>query len=110
MAATAAACQVLWLRSLISELTGCKPKPMTLFVDNKSAIALMKNPMFTGRSKHIDTRFHFIRECVEKGQIMMEFVSSGEQRADILTKALASMKFTVMRHLLGVRDLEPRLD
>ena len=58
----------------------------------------------------IDTRFHFIRECVEKGQIMVEFVSTREQRADILTKVLASMKFAVMRHLLGVRDLEPRMD
>ena len=79
MAVTAAACQALWLRSLISELTGCKPKPMTLFVDNKSAIALMKNPVFHGHSKHIDTRFHFLHECVEKGQIMVEFVSTREQ-------------------------------
>ena len=55
MAATAATCQALWLISLIGELTGCKPKPVTFFVDNKSAIALMKNPLFHGRSKHIDT-------------------------------------------------------
>ncbi|KAG6472324.1 hypothetical protein ZIOFF_069784 [Zingiber officinale] len=78
MAATTAACHALWLRSLASELTGVKPKPVTLFVDNKSAIALMKNPVFHGRSKHIDTRFHFIRECIEKGQIVVEFVNTGE--------------------------------
>ncbi|KAG6479847.1 hypothetical protein ZIOFF_063322 [Zingiber officinale] len=107
MAATIAACHALWLRSLTSELTGEKPKPVTLFVDNKSAIALMKNPVFHGRSKHINTRFHFIRECVENGQIVVEFINTGEQRADVLTKALPGVKLVVMRQLLGVRDLEP---
>ncbi|KAG6498781.1 hypothetical protein ZIOFF_038503 [Zingiber officinale] len=106
MAATTAACHALWLRSLTSELTGEKPKPVTLFVDNKSAIALMKNPVFHGRNKHIDTRFHFIRECVEKGQIVVEFVNTGEQRADVLTKALSGVKLATMRQLLGIRDLE----
>ncbi|KAG6535240.1 hypothetical protein ZIOFF_000205 [Zingiber officinale] len=106
MAATTAACHALWLRSLASELTGVKPKPVTLFVDNKSAIALMKNPVFHGRSKHIDTRFHFIRECIEKGQIVVEFVNTGEQRADALTKALPGVKLAAMRQLLGVRDLQ----
>ncbi|KAG6471101.1 hypothetical protein ZIOFF_072198 [Zingiber officinale] len=109
MAATTAACRALWLRSLTSKLTGEKPKPVTLFVDNKSAIALMKNSIFHGRSKHIDTRFHFIRECVENGQIVVEFINTGEQRADVLTKALLGVKFAVMRQLLGVRDLEPCL-
>ncbi|KAK9098697.1 hypothetical protein Syun_025742 [Stephania yunnanensis] len=67
----------------------------------------MKNPVFHGRSKHIDTRFHFIRECVENRQIVVEFVSTGEQRADILTKALARVKFKEMREQLGVKNLEP---
>ncbi|CAM8902934.1 unnamed protein product [Rhodiola kirilowii] len=77
MAATSAASQALWLRNLLSELVGEEPKPVTIYVDNKSAIALMKNPVFHGRSKHIDTRHHFIRECVERGQIKVEHVSSG---------------------------------
>ncbi|KAG6500439.1 hypothetical protein ZIOFF_040284 [Zingiber officinale] len=106
MAATTAACHALWLRSLASELTGVKPKPVTLFVDNKSAITLMKNPVFHGRSKHIDTRFHFIRECIEKGQIVVEFVNTGEQRANALTKALPGVKLAAMRQLLGIRDLQ----
>ncbi|XP_073057339.1 secreted RxLR effector protein 161-like [Primulina eburnea] len=89
MAATDAACQALWLRSLV---------------------ALMKNPVFHGRSKHIDTRFHFIRECVEKRQIVVEFVNTGEQRADSLTKALSGVKLATMRQLIGVCDLEPNQD
>ncbi|GJX69097.1 NB-ARC domains-containing protein [Tanacetum coccineum] len=65
MAATGAACQALWLKRLLSELTGWEEKRITLKVDNVSAIALVRNPVFHGRSKHIDIRYHFIRECVE---------------------------------------------
>jgi len=78
MAATTAACQGLWLRNLISELTSLKLKPVILFIDNKSAIALMKNPVFHGRSKHIDTRFHFIRREIERGGILWWILSTLE--------------------------------
>jgi hypothetical protein len=67
MAATFAAKQALWLRSLMAEITATEPKVVTLFVDNNSAIALMKNTVFLGKSKHIDIKYHFIRECVERG-------------------------------------------
>ncbi|KAJ0941493.1 putative RNA-directed DNA polymerase [Helianthus annuus] len=105
MAASAAACQALWLRSLLSELTGMEPQTVKLLVDNESAIALMKNPVFHGRSKHIDIKFHFIRECVERSQIRVEHVSGEMQRADVLTKALPRIKFAEMRALLGINDV-----
>lgn len=110
MAATSAACQALWLRNLVAELVNQESKAVKLFVNNKSALALMKNPVFHGRSKHIDVRYHFIRECVESGEIIVEFVRTDEQRADALTKALSGVKLTAMRYLLGVRDLRPRQD
>ena len=105
MASTTAAQQALWLRNLISEISNKEPTAITLFVDNNSAIALMKNPVFHGRSKHIDIKYHFIRECVERGEIIVKRVGTNEQKADALTKALPVGKLTVMRHLLGVRDL-----
>nr|GEX91755.1 zinc finger, CCHC-type [Tanacetum cinerariifolium] len=105
MAATGAACQALWLKRLLSELTGWKEERITLKVDNVSAIALVRNPVFHGRSKHIDIRYHFIRECVENGHINVEHVSGELQRADILTKALSRLKFVTMRQMLGVQDL-----
>ncbi|GJX45433.1 zinc finger, CCHC-type containing protein [Tanacetum coccineum] len=80
-------------------------KRITLKVDNVSAIALVRNPVFHGRSKHIDIRYHFIRECVENGHINVEHVSGELQRADILTKALPRLKFVTMRQMLGVQDL-----
>ena len=106
MAATAAAMQAMWLRNLLSELTRTKPKKVVLFVDNNSAIQLMKNPVFHGRSKHIDIKFHYIRECVERGDILVKRVSTLEQKADSLTKAMSVVKLVEMRHLLGVRELE----
>ncbi|GJT20222.1 zinc finger, CCHC-type containing protein [Tanacetum coccineum] len=107
MAATSAACQAIWLANLVKELTGQDVEPITLFVDNKSAIALMKNPVFHGRSKHINIRFHFIRECVEQGKIIVEHVNTKDQRADLFTKALALVKFIEMRNKLGLTDTEP---
>jgi len=71
MAATGAAMQALWLKNLLSELTSTKAKVVTMYVDNNSAIALMKNPVFHGRSKHIDTRYHFIRECIEGVRLLL---------------------------------------
>nr|GEW73041.1 ribonuclease H-like domain, reverse transcriptase, RNA-dependent DNA polymerase [Tanacetum cinerariifolium] len=105
MAATGAACQALWLKRLLSELTGWKEERITMKVDNISAIALVRNPIFHGRSRHIDIRYHFIRECVENGHINVEHVSGELQRADILTKALPRLKFMTMRQMLGVQDL-----
>nr|GEX42470.1 ribonuclease H-like domain, reverse transcriptase, RNA-dependent DNA polymerase [Tanacetum cinerariifolium] len=80
---TTAATQALWLKRLLSRLTHSREEKITIMVDNKSAIALMKNPVFHGRSKHIDTKYHFIRECVEKDDIQVEFyVSRLETRYD----------------------------
>lgn len=106
MAATSAACQALWLQDLLKEVMGQEQKTYVLKVDNKSAIALMKDPVFHGKSKHIETKYYFIRDCIDKGKIQVEFVSSNLQRADIMTKALPRMKFSEMRCLLGVENLD----
>ncbi|GKC87091.1 ribonuclease H-like domain, reverse transcriptase, RNA-dependent DNA polymerase [Tanacetum coccineum] len=100
-----AATQALWLKRLQSKITHSQEEKVTIQVDNKSAIALMKNPVFHGRSKHIDTKYHFIRECVEREDIQVEFVSGEYQKADILTKALPKIKFLTMRQLIGLKDL-----
>ncbi|KAD3336127.1 hypothetical protein E3N88_31646 [Mikania micrantha] len=110
MVATSAACQALWLRNLISDLINKEPQRVQLLVDNESAIALMKNPVFHGRSKHIDTKFHFIRECVEREQISVKHVSGEFQKADLLTKALPRIRFHDMRRLTGVEDLKKQVN
>lgn len=78
---------------------------MVLHVDNTSTIALMKNPVFNGRSKHIKYRFHYIREKVEVRKIIVEHIREKEQSAYILTKALTNIKFVEIHKFLGVKDL-----
>ncbi|KAL8117931.1 hypothetical protein AgCh_015718 [Apium graveolens] len=104
MAATAAACQAIWLRNLLKQITGDFVSPVDIYIDNKSAIDLAKNPVFHGRSKHIDIRYHFIRECIERGEIIVKHVSTEFQRADVLTKGLTTVKFERMRKLMGVKE------
>lgn len=105
MATIAAACQGIWMGNVLSQIIGESISPFTLFIDNKLIIDLAKNPVFHGRSKHIDIRVHFIRECVERGEIIVKHVSSDKQQADGLTKALATIKFEKMCNILGVKEL-----
>uniref|UniRef100_A0ACD5TXY1 Uncharacterized protein n=1 Tax=Avena sativa TaxID=4498 RepID=A0ACD5TXY1_AVESA len=106
IAAATAACQGVWLSRLIGELSGRAPTEVKLLIDNKSAIALCKNPVHHDRSKHIDTRYHFIRECVEEKKIDVQHVRTEEQIADILTKSLGRVKFVEFREKLGVVDVK----
>lgn len=102
IAASTAACQGIWLGRLLDYLRKQTKGKVTLKVDNKSAIALCKNPVYHDRSKHIDTRYHFIRECVENGKIEVEYVNTSDQLADILTKSLGRLKFLEMREKIRV--------
>ena len=63
-------------------------EPTDIRVDNKSAIALAKNSVYHDRSKHIDTRYHYIRECITKQNVKLEYVKSQDQITDIFTKPL----------------------
>ena len=106
MAATEAAKQAIWLQELLSEITEEPVQKVLIRIDNQSAISLTRNHVFHGRSKHIHSRYHFIRECVERGQIMVEHVSCDQQKTDILTKALGRIKFREMRDLIGVNEVK----
>jgi hypothetical protein len=66
---------------------------------------LMKNPVHHDRSKHIDVKFHFIRECCDRKLIDVEFVGTEQQLGDILTKALMRIRFQELRHEIGIVKL-----
>ena len=100
-----AACQVVWLRRLLGELTGVEAHPPALMVDNQPAIALAKNPVLHDRSKHIDVKFHFLRDCVNGGQIIIEFIETGQQLADVLTKPLGRLRFTELKKMIGMVEV-----
>uniref|UniRef100_A0ACD6AP94 Uncharacterized protein n=1 Tax=Avena sativa TaxID=4498 RepID=A0ACD6AP94_AVESA len=105
IAAATAACQGIWLARLFGELLNQEAAPVKLFIDNKSAISLCKNPVLHDRIKHIDLRYHFIRDCVENGSIVVEFIGTGEQKADILTKALGRIQFQSLRGKIDIIDV-----
>ncbi|KAG7584577.1 Integrase catalytic core [Arabidopsis suecica] len=105
MAATEAAKQAIWLQELLKEVTEEKCEKVMILIDNKSAIALTRNPVFHGRSKHIHKRYHFIRECIQNELVDVDHVPGEIQKADILTKALGRIRFKEMRDLIGVQDV-----
>jgi hypothetical protein len=102
VAATSCVCQAIWLRNLLKELHLPQEESTEIYIDNKSALALAKNPVFHDRSKHIDTRYHFIRECVSKKEVELKFVKSQDQIADIFTKPLKEDIFRKLRSMVGV--------
>eukprot|EP00253_Pinus_taeda_P009493 PITA_09493 len=102
--ATAAACQVVWMRRMLRSLGQEQTKGTVIYCDNSSAIALSKNYVFHKRTKHIDTRFHYIRELVNNGEIVLVHCKTQEQVADILTKSLRQKSFEFLRKCLGMTD------
>lgn len=105
IALSSAAQESIWLRQLLTELGKSLEMPTVLFEDNKSSIAMTRNPQFHGRAKHIDIKHHFIREQVSRGKVQLEYCPTAEMTADILTKALSREKFSKLRIKSGVVEL-----
>ena len=77
-------------------------EPTGIMCDNQSCIKLSENLVFHDQSKHIDIRCHFIRDYVQWGAVQLRYTPTGEQVADILTKALSKIKFTYFREKMGM--------
>ncbi|XP_014660662.1 uncharacterized protein LOC106804323 [Setaria italica] len=105
IAASTAACQGIWLGRLLGSFYGRAASVANIHIDNQSAIQLCKNPVFHGWSKHIDTCFHYIRECVEGGRVAIHKIHTDDQLADILTKPLGRVRFQHLRLKIGVVDI-----
>ena len=73
-----------------------------ILCDNQSCIKMTENPMFHAKLKHIEIRYHYIRDMVQRGAIKLQYVSTDEQVADVLTKPLSRIKFEHFRDKLGV--------
>lgn len=106
IAAANSATQVLWLRRILGVLQHKQVGPTTIYCDSKSAIELSKNPVLHGRSKHIDIKYHFIRELVREKVIEVDYCRTEDQVADIFTKALKMETFVKLKKMLGMSKFE----
>lgn len=93
IAASDTTVEIIWLRKFLQELGIEMHNPTNLFVDNQSAIQLVKNTEQHKKTKHIDVKFHFIREKFQDGTIYVSYISSDKQLADMFTKPLSKDKF-----------------
>ena len=92
----------MWVRQLLSDLRYDMELPMEILEDNQGAIAMARNPVGHKRSKHIDIRYHFIREAVQTGTISLTYCSTSKMLADIFTKPLPKGQFEKLRENLGL--------
>ncbi|WVZ93784.1 hypothetical protein U9M48_039739 [Paspalum notatum var. saurae] len=105
IAAATCCSQLLWMKATFSDF-GLWFGKFPLLVDSTSAISVAKNPVLHSRTKHIDVRFHFLRDHYEKGDIDLVHVASENQLADIFTKPLGFGAFVRLRGELGVLQIE----
>ncbi|KAK6115602.1 hypothetical protein DH2020_007871 [Rehmannia glutinosa] len=96
--------QVLWMKQELRDYE-IEEKVIPIMCDNTSAIAIAQNPVLLSRTKHIDVRYHFIRDHVEKKDITLEYISTDKQLADIFTKPLCQSKFEKLKNELGLIEL-----
>ena len=99
-----AAQEVVWARSMLSELGEHLNDPTPIFGDNQGAIALAKNPVDHKRTRHINVSYHFVRELITNGTLTLTYIPTSEMVADGLTKALTPAKFADFVEMLRLKD------
>ena len=96
--------ELVWLKSLLTSLGVFPIQVMKLFFDSQAAIHIAKNPVFHERTKHIEINCHFVRERLVNRDLVLSYLPSRQQPADIFTKALESQQFLHLRAKLGMVD------
>ncbi|KZV47100.1 retrovirus-related Pol polyprotein from transposon TNT 1-94, partial [Dorcoceras hygrometricum] len=110
VAATSCACQAIWLKKILTDLKFKTHGPTVIYCDNNSAIKLSKNPVLHGRSKHIDVKYHFLRDLTRNGTLDLIYCRSEDQVADMFTKSLKLPAFQKLRDCLGMCTLENKFE
>jgi hypothetical protein len=104
IAASDATKEAVWLRRLLIQIDSFPNNPVRLLCDNQSSIRLVHNPVHHNRTKHIQIRYHFIREKQEEGEIDIVYVTTTHQLADIFTKSLPTPQFMFLRSRIGIQN------
>ena len=93
---------IVWMRTLLTELGHKLTGPSPLMVDNQSALKVLKNPELHSRMKHIDIKMHWIRDAIKRGDITVHFLRTNDMIADIFTKPLPRPAIVQHRLALGL--------
>ena len=96
VAICSANCEAVWLRKLLSDLFELQLDAICIDCDNQSCVKLSKNSVFHDKSKHIELKYHYIKDMVQRGAVMLQYVAMDEQIANVLTKPLAREKLGVL--------------
>eukprot|EP00253_Pinus_taeda_P025094 PITA_25094 len=104
MAAILVACEAIWVRTILVGLFGSHLDPTVIYCDNKSCIKLSANPVFHDRSKHIENKYHHIRDCVQWRIMLLSYIPTEDQDANILMKAFTKRKFEYHRGRIGIAN------
>lgn len=95
-------CHAMWLVRVLQDLGRTTDGPIPVHEDNQSTIRIAEDERDCKRLKHVDTKFHFLRDLVLQGKIHISFVRSSEQQADVMTKGLPAATFKGLRSMIGL--------
>lgn len=96
---------IIWLNNLINGMGIKQKEPPSFKLDNQEAIALSKNEKFKRRTKHVDVKYHWLRELAAKKELIIRYIPTNDMIADVMTKALTPIKHGNFCTLLGLHDV-----
>ncbi len=97
--------EAVWLRRLMADICESAKGPTDLFEDNQGTIAMAKNPVSHSRTKHIDIKYHYVREAIQEKAIQVTYCPTENMLADLLTKPLPRVRHQSLRKLIGIVEL-----
>jgi hypothetical protein len=104
IALSVAVYEVVWLCKLLADLFGHVLDSTVIHCDNQSCVKLLENPMFHDKSKHIEIKYHYIQDMVHRKAVLVQYLPTNEQVADVLTKPLTRTKFKYFLDRPGVEE------
>ncbi|CAI0453850.1 unnamed protein product [Linum tenue] len=96
--------ETIWIQNLLAELHYSLPAAPTLYCDNLGAVNFSSNPVFHSRMKHLALDYHFVRQLVNSRQLLVRYLPTASQLADLLTKALPVTRFRLLGCKIGLAD------
>lgn len=99
------ACQErIWIQRLLEDLQHKTKEPVIIFEDNQSCLKMLQNKKFSNRTKHIDTKYHYVNDLYKEGSVKFEYCPTEEMLADMMTKPLKGVKLQDMMGRCGLTD------